>query len=1192
MRDNSGHATNHATWLNLLTAVLLVGFTALLRWPLGDVLGDRAACLIFFPAVALSAYLGGMWAGLLATLLSAVVADATVMKWHRGAGEISGSEIVQTGIFITTGAFISILTHALHRSERARARGEERYRTFIHQSSEGIWRFELEQAVDPGWPQDRQIDAFFAHAVLAECNDAMARMYGYDRADQLVGARLGQLLLKDDPANVEYLRQFIRSGYRLSDAESHERAKDGAEKYFLNNLIGVVEGGMLVRAWGSQRDVTEQRRAQQHLSLYREIFAHSNDGIGIIDTSGKYIEQNAAHRALTGYSDAEIEGKTPAMHLGQEMFEQIARELSSGGAWRGEAISHVKSGARVPVELSAFAVRDPSGAPLCYVGIKRDMTARRRADARLTAEHAVTRILADAESLEDAAPAILGAIREALHAQVGQLWLPDDAAGVLRCAAGSAAPDDPHGDAFGQRSRKFTFARGVGLPGRVWKDGKAAWIVDVVRDPNFPRARFAEEARLHSGFAFPIANGGEFFGVIEFLSCQVMEPDPALLNMMSAIGSEIGQFVLRRRAEQQLRDSQRDLADFVENATVGLHWVGPDGTILWANQAELDMLGYARDEYIGRKISEFHADPSAMAQIMDCLSQGKTLTNFATRLRRKDGTIRHVLIDSNVMWRDGKFVHTRCFTRDVTDQVLAEQALRDSAESLRLALEAGRMGTWEWEIGNGRVTWSPGLEAIHGMAPGSFAGTFQAFLADVHPDDRELVTRQIQATLALRKDHHIEYRLKRRDGTERWVEGRGKLYCDELGTPQRMVGVCTDVTERKRHEQERNELLRREQQARAEAERANRAKDEFLAVLSHELRTPLTPVLLTAELLESTPGLPPEVRQDIQTIRHNVELEARLIDDLLDLTRIARGKLQLDLQVTDVHALVQNAIDICHQTDAIQLVVDLAAQRHHVRADPARLQQVFWNLLNNAHKFTPPGGTITVRSRNTADGRVRVEVIDTGVGIDPQLLPRIFAAFEQGHGDSRRFGGLGLGLAISRALVVAQGGTLSAHSDGPGTGAMFTVEMAAVRVTAPRAELPADGDGDGRAVGAGGSRSLRILVVEDHEPTRYVMTRLLTNMGHTPLSASGIETAMRAVRENHVDLVISDLGLPDGSGHELMRQIRALYDVRGIALSGYGMEEDLRRSVEAGFAEHLTKPIDLSRLEAAIRRVCEQPAIA
>lgn len=379
---------------------------------------------------------------------------------------------------------------------------------------------------------------------------------------------------------------------------------------------------------------------------------------------------------------------------------------------------------------------------------------------------------------------------------------------------------------------------------------------------------------------------------------------------------------------------------------------------------------------------------------------------------------------------------------------------------------------------------------------------------------------------------------------------------------------------------ERARLYEAELRARAEAERASEAKSEFLATLSHELRTPLTPVLLTVSLMESHPGLPDDLRDDVATIRRNVELESRLISDLLDLTRIAKGKLQLDLQDVDLHLLIRAAADICQREASARLLLDLKASRHTVRGDSTRLQQVFWNLINNAQKFTPPEGSITVRSSDAPGGRVRVEVSDTGVGIDPAVLPRLFSAFEQGDlRASRQHAGLGLGLAITKRLVEAQGGTVAAFSEGRGRGATFTVELPAVLVTTqkPAASKPAPLPQPDAA--------LSVLLVEDHEPTLRVMTRLLSRLGHRVTGATTLASATAAASQSSFDLLLSDLGLPDGSGLDLMRRVRDRYTGRAIAITGYGMESDIAASREAGFTEHVVKPVDLHALQSAISRI-------
>ena len=378
--------------------------------------------------------------------------------------------------------------------------------------------------------------------------------------------------------------------------------------------------------------------------------------------------------------------------------------------------------------------------------------------------------------------------------------------------------------------------------------------------------------------------------------------------------------------------------------------------------------------------------------------------------------------------------------------------------------------------------------------------------------------------------------------------------------------------------------------AREMAETASRAKDQFLAMLSHELRTPLTPVLMTASSMQADPDVPEPCREAFAEIRRNVELEARLIDDLLDVMRIIRGKLPYYLEVVDAHDLVGRALQICRgeaETKRIDLVVDLRAAEHHVRADPARLQQVFWNLLKNAIKFTPEGGRIAVRSRDRAGG-LRIEVVDSGIGISPGTLAKVFNAFEQGEDSiTRRFGGLGLGLAISQSIAEAHGGSLSATSEGAGHGATFTLEIGTV-ADSDRAAAPAD---DPSSVEVGSLQGLRVLLVEDDALTARVMAKLMRQNGYEVSTATTLARALETPID-HVDLLISDIGLPDGSGLDLMRQIKARRDLPAIALTGYGTEDDVLKAQEAGFIAHLTKPLDFDKLDAMIRRVARPPGLA
>lgn len=367
---------------------------------------------------------------------------------------------------------------------------------------------------------------------------------------------------------------------------------------------------------------------------------------------------------------------------------------------------------------------------------------------------------------------------------------------------------------------------------------------------------------------------------------------------------------------------------------------------------------------------------------------------------------------------------------------------------------------------------------------------------------------------------------------------------------------------------------------------ANAAKDQFLAQLSHELRSPLTPVLaMVGELEAEVPDSEP-VKEALEVVRRNVELEARLIDDLLDITRISKGKLQLSFEPISIHQILHRAYEICRDEIAaknLEVNFELRAARTYVEADPARLQQVFWNLIKNSVKFTPEKGRISIETLNPVPDKIEVRVIDTGIGIKSETIDKIFDAFEQGQSDiTRRFGGLGLGLTISKTLIDAHGGHIRVQSPGKNQGAIFTVELNTV-------ESPIERDGHGeerpadRKPDAAVASHRRVLLVDDHYDTCLGMKRMLERRGYQITVAHSAEQAVEKVRTQEFDLLISDIGLPDRSGYDLMREVRLNKRLPGIALSGFGSEQDVNQAREAGFAEHLTKPINFERLEKTIQ---------
>jgi PAS domain S-box-containing protein len=483
---------------------------------------------------------------------------------------------------------------------------------------------------------------------------------------------------------------------------------------------------------------------------------------------------------------------------------------------------------------------------------------------------------------------------------------------------------------------------------------------------------------------------------------------------------------------------------------------------------------------------------------------------------------------------------------------------RRTEPALRPALEAGEIGVWEWEIGTGEVRWSENLEKLHGVPPGSFGRTFEAYRSLIHLEDRERVMGAIRGCVEGRADYEIEFRCADAASGVRWMLGKGKVLVGDGGEPFRLVGVCMDITKRK--------------QAEEAVWHANRQKDEFLAMVSHELRNPLSVILNAATLLGHVTKSDPVASPASAAIRRQTDQLVRIVDDLLDVSRLSAGKMTIERTNVDLVALVHRCVhDFVdrHLLDRHRYELRFSGAR--VNGDGPRLQQIVANLLMNAIKYTPPGGKIVLELESER-GEAVLRVKDTGVGISPELLPRVFELFVQSdRGLERREGGLGVGLSIARSLVDAHGGRIEARSDGPGKGSEFVVRL-------PLATSLTSGEHEGPA-----SPRRRILIVDDNQDAREALSRLLELAGHEVSQAgdgpSGLEVASRARPE----VAIVDIGLPGMNGFELGRRLKAgAPGMRLIALTGYGHGDHRRLGDEVGFESYLVKPVAFETLQRAL----------
>jgi len=573
---------------------------------------------------------------------------------------------------------------------------------------------------------------------------------------------------------------------------------------------------------------------------------------------------------------------------------------------------------------------------------------------------------------------------------------------------------------------------------------------------------------------------------------------------------------------------------------------------------------------------------------------------LAIPLRQKSDVWRNVFLLGRaeaVAWRQDEIelareLGLRCWTR--VERLRAELALSASEEQLRLILESAReYAIFTMDLERRVTSWSEGAERLLGFRAEEIMGQSadQIFL----PEDVAAGESLREARVAMTEGRAANERWHlRKDGSRFWGSGAMMVMQDEEGVIYGLLKIMRDQTDVRlaqeallNSQRQLQDALELAQRARGDAEAATRAKDRFLAALSHELRTPLNPVMMIAQERAGDREISGSLRAEFEVIRRNIELEARLIDDMLDLNRISRGKLTLRRSPIDLHVILREILDMVRSA-AVEKSLDfklaLGSPRSAIDGDAARVKQIFLNLFNNAIKFTPVNGTITVTTELVAEANeIHVEIVDTGLGMTEEELARAFEPFVQGehaHPGAGSFGGLGLGLAIVYDLVSRHGGRVSGRSQGRGRGAAFSVYLPLTLAT------PLVGETPGQPAAPAAPAGLRILLVEDHLHTRLAMENMLRRRQHHVVAAVSQHEAVAAASRASFEFVISDIGLPDGDGYQLMTALRALQPaIRGIALSGYGMESDVARSAAAGFSQHLVKPVTMPKLEAAITQV-------
>jgi PAS domain S-box-containing protein len=724
-------------------------------------------------------------------------------------------------------------------------------------------------------------------------------------------------------------------------------------------------------------------------------------------------------------------------------------------------------------------------------------------------------------------------------------------------------------------------------------------IYDSSIDPC--HAQLLDKWQVRANLVVPILQNTRLWGMLIVHHCTAPRHwQPLEIDLLKELATQVSiaiqqaelyqqtqaELAERKQAEESLRQSEEVKNRMLESSPDCIKLLDLEGRLLYMNAGGMclmeidDFTPFFKAEWLCFWQEEFK---EAASQALDTAKAGQ-ISVFRAFCPTAKGTPKWWEVSvSPIADARGKTEQILSVSRDISDRIRMEQYLRESEARLQLAIDATQIGVWDWDIASNNVIWTPYHEILLGYEPGNPHRSYQDWLNRVHPEDIFRVETSIKAAVTQRQDYRDEYRVIWPDGSCHWLSAVGRFAYNDRQQPVRMIGILFDITDRKQAEIEREELLEREKAARIESERANQVKDEFLAILSHELRSPLNPILGWVKLMQSRKLSETKTAEALATIERNTKLQTQLVDDLLDIAKIIRGKLDIDRHPINLASAIECAMDTVKATAiAKSISIETSLSRDlEIAGDGARIQQIISNLLNNAIKFTPEGGQINTKLERI-DNWAQITVSDTGKGIHPDFLPHIFEHFRQEDASiARKYGGLGLGLAIVRQLVELHEGTIVATSLGADKGSTFTVKLPLPNVIEKPEKLDNSSQHQPNLTG------IRVLAVDDDPDTREMLAFALEVYGAKAKIVKSADEVLAALESFSPHIFVSDIGMPEVDGYTLLDRIRSLPVERGgqiqaIALTAYARVGDRQKALAAGFQGHISKPIDPEQLAASI----------
>lgn len=935
------------------------------------------------------------------------------------------------------------------------------------------------------------------------------------------------------------------------------------------------------------------REKESQAQLFDTTLSSIADLAYTFDLEGNWIYANKPLLKLWGKTLPEIVGKS-SLELGypRDLAERLKRQvkevISSGKPFKGETYFTDAAGMEDYHEYIFSPVFAADGSVTAVTGTTRLTTDRKRAEAVADSQRRVLQLMAEDKPLSEVLEALMRSVELQCPIPSRASVLMLEADGVrLRHTSAPAVPSAFRQAIDGQDLRA---AFGLGMGDDTPRHSRQVRVIDLTTDPEWRNYREVSLANdLRQCWSIPITSRQDkILGVLAIYHSVPLQISERDRQMMESAARTASIAIDRKLSDAAIRESQQRYSQLFHGLPTAVYTTDAKGQVVLYNEAAVHLWGRKpegdKDLWCGsHRMYRTNGEPVPrdLCPMALAVKDHQPIQREEIIIERPDGTRRTVLpFPDRIHDADGRVVGMVNMLLDITESKRAEEVSR----RLAAIVESSADAILSKDL-NGIITsWNRGAERLLGYTAEEVLGRPVTLL--MPPDqarEEPGILKRIRRGERLENVNTIR---RRKDGSDVEVSLTVSPLMDSRGTIIGASKILRDITDQKQAE-------RKLELAHKEAVAACRAKDDFLAALSHELRTPLNPVLLLASEEAENPHLPSDIRLQFETIRNNVELEARLIDDLLDINSITHGKLQLNLAAVDVHDILNKAVSAVQSNiyrKNIQLSLQLTAQNPRVRGDAVRLQQVFWNVLKNAAKFTPDQGAISILSEtDNASDTVTVTITDNGIGMTRSELDRVFDAFAQGdHLDtpgSHRFGGLGLGLAISRRLMEAHAGTIQAVSQGRGCGSSFMVTLPTVK-DSPLPHLDVQPKAGTVPVRKKSSTAVSVLLVEDHLPTRAALAQLLERRHYHVKTAASVAEARSLSRQHHFQVLISDIGLPDGNGLQLMEELRASNQhLQGIALTGYGMDQDIQRTLDAGFRFHLTKPIRAQSLDAALSAV-------